>query len=58
MERSVAKEEWWPVWELVEPNKFDPIMDVPDDLVERYNQTRSAFNMVQDEIWKLMGYAD
>jgi len=52
-EWSIAKEEWWPVLELVPPNKFDPVRVIPDELMLRYHETREAFEAVQSELWKI-----
>jgi hypothetical protein len=50
---SIYKEEWWPVLEPVPPNKHDPICEIPDDLMLRYNETLEAFNAVQEELWTI-----
>lgn len=55
-QRVITWDEWWPVYDLEEPDEaadcYHPFqtVDVPDDLVERYEKAFAAYKAVQEEI--------
>lgn len=47
MRMSLCKEEWWPVYELTEVNKYDPVFEISGQLLAQYEKARDEFNAVQ-----------
>jgi len=54
MKASIIKEEWWPVY-MIDPEDIDgeDTIDIPDDLVARYEKIMEDFDVIQTELEKL-----
>jgi hypothetical protein len=51
--KIIEQEEWWPVYEISEPDitcKFDVAVEIPDELIARYEACMKEFDSVQNEL--------
>lgn len=51
MKITIDREEWYPVYTIDrEPSKREKPIEVPDEIVERWERIEVEFHKVQDEI--------
>ena len=48
--RGLEKDEWYPVYDIAEPNRYSDATDVDldDDFIDRYKHALAEFREVQD----------
>ena len=57
--RGLEKDEWYPVYDIAEPNRYSDATDVDldDDFIDRYKHALAEFREVQGILHKLYSAA-
>lgn len=58
--KAINREEWWPVFTLTDPDppEHDPVVDIPQELLDRYEAAGAAWFKVQQDIERLLDALD
>lgn len=53
MKARISKTEWYPVWVLDTIEGYGTEVDIPQDLIDRYQANMKVFDEIQSELRKL-----
>ena len=53
MKTSIVKDEWYPVFYIDNAMSYGPILDLPEDLIQRWEKISNEFDQIQRELGNL-----